>query len=809
MARLRKFMAAFTAFPLFPGLPRSVIIQSVFCNRGFARGTAAVKQQHGLKPVKGEKMNKLHKFRNSAAFAALLSGSVLLANPGQAQQIEEILITSQKKASATDVQSVPSAITAFDDRVIERTFALDMTDLGRLAPNTQLNPSGTFMGFANYFIRGVGQSNTVRTVDPAVGAFMDGIYIGFGPASIATAFDLATVEVLRGPQGTLFGKNVTGGAVSVTSKRPTNEFGGYVKATYGRFDRVDIQGAINVPLVEDNLAIRLAGLTRTQNGYFKNELLDLTKPETDIAILRPSIRWTPNEDVDITLIGEYYRDRGGSSASQNLNSNINPRLVGAAQTPVPAIVQSVFGYIPPDDKYEVNHNLQGYVDAEAYHFVLDANYDLGHGTATLITGYRDVTYNTSTDFDGSPFTVFHFPDNRESQNQFSAELRYASSFSDWMEFTVGLYYFTQEFEIGERRQFFGGGTPDNPIEITSAGLAFTDDESYAIFGQGSVDLTPDVSLIIGGRYTYEEKQITLCPFNAAVFDSLSLGDCPTVLNADDDWSSFAPKVGIDWHGSDDILLYGSWSKGFRSGSFNSRAPFAEALGPVDEETVSAFEVGMKGLFLDRRLRFNVAGFLSDYKDIQRTVSDTVIVNGVAQVLQIPRNAAEATIWGIEIETQYVAADGLTLDASIGYLNAEYDEFNNIDANRNGVFEPEIDPQIAKELEFERVPEWEFTVGATYEMAVTDRSNLRLRTSYGWRDSHFVDTLNSPSVAVDSYGLLDASVTYDDYVGGWELSLFGRNLTNEKFHDFGFDGGTHRAVWGGVPRTWGIELKAAF
>jgi len=230
---------------------------------------------------------------------------------------------------------------------------------------------------------------------------------------------------------------------------------------------------------------------------------------------------------------------------------------------------------------------------------------------------------------------------------------------------------------------------------------------------------------------------------------------------------------------------------------------------VDEEEVVTWEAGLKSTLLDGRLRFNAAVFVSEYDDIQRTISDTVVIGGAPQVTQVLRNAAQATIAGLELETSFLLSETLTADFSLGYLDAQYDEFPGIDADRNGVYEPEIDDAAAENLEFERVPEWEFTATLQHSVAVGDDGRLRSRASYQWRDDHFVDTLNSPSVAVEAYGLLDASVTYERLGSGWSMSLFGRNLSDEEFHDFGFDGGTHRAIWGGVPRTYGVELRAEF
>lgn len=743
------------------------------------------------------------KSRLAVAIAAL-STVGFAATSAQAQMLEEVVVTSQKRATSLDVQEVPTAISVYSGAALEEAFAVDLTDVGRMAPNVQLNQAGTYPGFANFFIRGVGLSNTTRSQDPAVGAFFDGIYVGFGPSSIAAAFDFQSVEVLRGPQGTLFGKNVTGGAVSVTSRRPSQDFGGYAKFQLGNYDTVQVTGAVDLP-VTDDLALRMAGTSRSQDGFYDNLENGLTKAEVDYDILRPSLLWTPTDRISVTAIGEYYRSRGGSSAAQNLDSRIDPRVAG------PATVQRVFDYTPPSDKYDIRHENQGYVDAETKMLILDASYEADHGIFTVITGAREVRYDSSTDFDGSPFTVFQFPDNREDQEQFSIEARYASKFSDVIDFTAGLFYFTQEYDIGERREIFVGGTPADPTIVQQVGLAQTDDESVAAFGEATWHLTNDVSLLFGGRITQEDKEVLFCPFSfdATVYSSLSMGDCANPVADDESWTSFSPKVGVNWHIAEDVFGYASWSTGFRSGSFNIRAPRPEVLGPVDEEEVVTWEAGVKSELLDGRMRLNVAVFHSAYDDIQRTISDTIIVDGNPQVAQVLRNAAEATISGIEVESSLMLTENLTADFTFGYLDAKYDEFPGIDADRNGVYEPGIDDPAAEDLEFERVPEFEYTLGLQHRYPMGDSAELHSRLAYQWRDDHFVDTLNSPSIAVDAYGLLDASITYDRYVDGWSIAVFGRNLTDEEFHDFGFDGGTHRAVWGGVPRTYGVEVTARF
>jgi iron complex outermembrane receptor protein len=720
--------------------------------------------------------------------------------------LADIIVTGQKRAGSVDVQKVASAVSAFDENTIRQTFATDIKDLGRLAPSVQLNDSGTFKGFANFYIRGVGLSLTVRTQDPAVGTFVDGIYVGYGPMSVLDTFGVASMEVFRGPQGTLFGRNVTGGAVNILTARPTQEFEGSGRITVGNYDRVGVAGMINVPLT-DTLAARVSAYSNSQDGFFTNLVTGNTIGDENTRVFRPALRWRPTPELDLQLLGEYMRSKGGTSAVRALDSRINPRLLGPNFVPTPATAQSVFGYTPPVKDYEVNFDFDGYSNSKVYQAIFDGSYDMGHGIATLITGYRHVTYNSSTDFDGTPFPVFSFPDNRENQKQFSSELRYASKFSDVVEFTAGLYYFTQKLFVGERRAAYTGGGAANPIISRTASLTEAKDDSIAGFAEGRVHFTPTLTAIVGGRYTHEKKRILVCPQSAVNYALLDFANCPTRLTGEKSWNAFSPKAGVEWQANPDTLAYVTYTKGFRSGNFNGRAGNLIQLGPVDPETVASFEGGLKLKLLNNRIHFNNAVYYSDYKNMQRTINEYVVVNGVSTLQQIPRNAAAARIWGLESELQFQVTDALQFDASGSYTNARYNRFANIDANRNGLYEPGIDDALATKLKFERVPKWQFATSATYTVPMLNGATS-LRAAYAYVSHAFTDVINSPDIDSDAYGLLDASITYNDD-RKFRISAYVRNLTDKHYVVIGTDGGTDRHTYLGNPRTFGVDLGFEF
>ena len=418
--------------------------------------------------------------------------------------LEEVVVRAQKRAEAESVQDVPVAVSAYDARTLERTFAIDLTDVGRLAPNVTLQPVSTFPNFANFTIRGIGVTTSIRTVDPAVNVYLDGIVMGFQAGTILDTFDLESIEVLRGPQGILFGRNTTGGAVSLRTRRPTGEFGVRGQVTLGNYSRRDAAVSVEGALGERVFA-KLAVMSRNQDGFFEDRnggtfavapfnpsgtepgSSRVDQTEVDTLIVKPTIVFQVSDTLDFTLLGSYLKSDGGAAASRAFIPE-SGRLLRA---------QTEFGYTPPTDEYEINHDLVGVNETEAYTLVGEGNLDLGHGLVTAIVGWRDIRYDTSLDVDGTPFTLTHFPDNEEEGDQWSAELRYASTFSDRYDFTVGLYHFQQEFRIIERRQITGRAfNRAHTLFGFQQGDATQEQDSQAVFANVNVNLTDTVSAFV-------------------------------------------------------------------------------------------------------------------------------------------------------------------------------------------------------------------------------------------------------------------------------------------------------------------------
>lgn len=739
----------------------------------------------------------IHNFHQSS-ISSLWRGSILLltiagANPVQATDglgslIEEVLITAQKKSAAEAVQDVPISITAYSGDKIEAMFAVNLTDIGLNTPNANLTPITTSPGVANFVIRGMGTvGQSIPSADPAVGVVMDGISYGTIYGVVTDLFDLEAIEILRGPQGTLFGRNVTGGAISMRSVRPGQEFEGKIRATVGSHQRRDLAVIVSGPL-NNEWGGKLAVMTKDRDGYWDNNNIGGQQGEVDSLLVRPALRYEKGT-FDADLVMEFGDMEGHALAMRTFWVD----------------GQQLF------NPYEDNFTLQGTPGSsnlEWLNAMLETNWDLWDGKLTAVLGYRDLEQQVNTDLDGMQSVRFHFATGTAiDQDQTSLEVRWAGDLNDSISLTTGIYLFDQEYTYAERRLL---------LDVTDHRGASTIEHSTAgLFAQADILLTDSLTLTVGGRYTDEEKEAEVgligdpnavgdCASQSAPFEThASLGDCQPAFEDDERWSNFTPKVGLTWDLSEDVMVFASYTRGFRSGGYNVRftdLTFAtdtpsSTPGPYDEEVVDAFEIGIKSTLLDGKARVNFSAFDNEYDDLQRTVlNDT----GGQEIL----NAATATIRGLEFDAAMALTEQLVLEAAIGWVDASYDEYDAVS---------QATGKSADQLNFLMVPEITTNLAATYEMALGDVGSLTWRLSYSFVNNTWSDDLNT--VELDQYELYDASVAFTNNEGNLKLALFGRNLKDEVYFDFGVNFSTSVLSYQGYfmspPRTYGAELTYEF
>ncbi|MCP5007814.1 MAG: TonB-dependent receptor [Planctomycetes bacterium] len=687
--------------------------------------------------------------------------------------LPEVIVTAARKKSRSEaIQDVPAAISVYSGETIEDNFIRDLTGIDRMAPNVKMDDIGTYPNSSNVFIRGMGVTSSIPSDEPTVGIFVDGMYLGTNIISLIDLFDVESVEVLRGPQGTLFGRNVTGGAVLVRHRRPTGKFGIRGKTTVGTYEWVEQNLVVEAP-VTDKLAWKLGMLYRDKGGYYDNTLNSSDDLGDDRTwLVRPMFTWKPTENLEVTVIAEF-SDFEGDGVPIRLLKDKNPIFPETPSTSSKSLITDM----EPDADYHTEQ------------IVVDINWNIGPGKLTSIAGYRQYKTSIEIDADGTGNVIFHSKGTNQ-QDQFSEELRYAMSFFDRIDLTTGVNFFTQNVKGAATRNILNGISK-------LAGDNFLDQYSVGFFSQGSVDLTDTLTLTLGGRYTWEEKDVKIASWKGDRTPDLT-GFTYDFIDQER-WDFVSWHGSLDWHPTDDITLYASTTRSFRSGGFNLRNTLPASPGPYGKERVDAFEVGIKADWLNGRVRTNLTGYLNDYKDLQRTVVGS---NVEQEVL----NAADATIKGFEAEITILPFDNFQLDFTLGYTDAKFDKYEGLDVTGDGV----PDPKLAKHLDFMNVPDWTAYLGGAYFIPIPWEfgGELELRASASYRDSFPITEKNE--LRQNSYTLVDASMSYSFFDEHFKFSIFGKNLLDEHYTHFGLSNSLFDVEF--MTRqgaTGGIELSFEF
>lgn len=750
-----------------------------------------------------------------------LAGLALTASPMIAAQedsavLEEVLVTARKKDES--MQDVSIAVTAFSGAQIDDLVMRNILEMEGFVPNFVIDSlGGVAPGAASLYIRGVGTQEVERSFDPAVGMVIDGVPLSFVNGSVANTFDFAAIEVLRGPQGTLFGRNTTGGVINITRTRPTGELGFKYEVTAGNDDRIDAKALVNFPLGE-TLSAKLGYSVQKDGGQRSQKVVGGSAGDADNQQFNATLLWEPNENFDALFTYVRYEDELDGVALQNrssLNTDNPVNPIPEAPCVLPA---AVFGDVCGDnvtDIEDLTQDLFDPIDFEWDSFTLNMSWDLAHGTITSITGYQESDEDVPTDFDATSVNFFHALRFQESE-QTTTELRYASNeaFSETVDFVAGIFWVEDEYQLDQKLSIAAFSGPAGAVFQNPR--ADHEREAWAVFGEVHIDLTDKWMLTLGGRYTEEEKKYTggnaigggaIAGYVPGTEDDFFLFGQPIWIplgsaSGKEDWNEFSPKVGLDYRINDDVLTYFSYSEGFRSGGFNGRNNEPGNIGPFDPEFVESWEIGMKGDFLDNTLRLNLAAFYLDYEDKQEEV---IQPDGFGGSFTVVGNASTVESMGVEAELTWVANENFIFNANFGWLDAEYDDYV-ADLNGDGI---ETDNS---HLELRRVPE--FTAGANgnYTMQLGP-GMLSLFVGYRYTDEYWVETSNDPRGLLDSRGVWDATASYEwdwDEGRSVRITAFGRDLTDEvDFSSAVIVPGT--IAFGGVSggREYGIQVSGNF
>jgi iron complex outermembrane receptor protein len=799
-----------------------------------------------------------------AAVAVVLSApAATAAENEQVTTLEEIVVTAQFRQTA--LQDTPIAITAVTGEMLDARSQTSVTDIANQAPNVVLKPSAAAFGpGVSAFIRGVGQYDTSFALEPGVGMYIDGVYYSTVLGSDFDLMDLERVEILRGPQGTLAGKNSLGGAVKLYSRRPDAESAAFVEGTYGSDNRHDFRGASNFTLVPDKLFARLTGLSRTRDGYVDRMDYACTHPGTTVATnvikggscrlgtlggqnvqaLRAQLRWMPSESLDINLSADITDDR--SSLTPNIAIAL-PGVNGApgAQYVFPNGARVDASFLPPDHyttyatfaatNQNNSANNAGLTAAGFTSFTVpDSNSFKGRGGSLDIewkiaeglnlqstTAYRQYSNGFGADADETPFdyqTIYNFFRHR----QFSEELRLSGQAAggavDW---ALGGYYFDSRSWIGGRVHIPGtfDMTPNEPVDV----------QNTSGFLHAAWHINDAMNLTAGFRYTDDSKDYRFSRFNATSPTTVSplLG---AIHGRESHYKGTHSdyKVALDYRWSPAVMGYVQWSTGFRGGGTAPRPFFGNQITSFKPETLNAYEVGLKTDLLEGRLRLNGSVFVNKYDDIILTATgrwfnpDLPINNNPVDPLYnpttgtapaaIPVNAGKATFKGAELEMEWLLGSGLRIDASLSWIDFGFDK---LDPKVRSVAQGGSCPSncITLGTDWLYTPEWKGSIGMQWEFGAGDSgATLTPRIDVSSQGSLNTRMPESAYSRLGGYTVANARLTWRSASKDWESSLEVTNLTDHAYFLNSLDltsiGGIAAATVA-PPRQWAVSVKRKF
>lgn len=736
-----------------------------------------------------------HRFPLSAMALVIAATSAPAALAQRSEiALEEVLVTATRRTES--IQDVAVSVTSLGAELKEASMRR-LDDIQSFTPNVYLRKHASSPGGLSISIRGVSSSEYDKSFDPAIGVIMDGMVLGTVSGSMLQNFDTKQIEVLRGPQGTLFGKNTTGGVVNVIRGDITMEWGVDASIAMGTDGQEEIKAVVNVPLIDDKLGLKVMASSMQGDGYVENVTLNKDTGGDDLGSYGFAVQWRPTEDFDLKFHYEKFQDDTDVSVFANGNdpSHLACILGGCEATDTAS------------DEDHITGARIGETDTETDMYILTANWDLDSFLLTSITAYQDRDEQYLNNFDPSPVDLVYL-DYFNEWEQFSQELRITSQFSDTFEFVAGLYYwdvgYEQFWDVGKLTFLLDaiGAVPNpadfplNPESLATNGQE-QDTTSSAAFISADWHINDQWTITGGARYTREEKE-----FSGGNGSLYYQGGDPrpdiavNYLDFDDTWSEVTPKIGFRYRPNDDMMVFGSYTEGFKSGGFFGRqSNFTDVDAKYEPEYVKTFELGLKSEWLGGRMIFNPTIFLNSYEDKQESVLIPIDLSNVATVV---RNAGELDIFGLELELLFQVTEAWNIRANYGYLDAEYDEFF-ADLNGDTVVTDNSD------LTARNTPENSFGLTSTYVWQLGN-GELSLMGSYRWRDEIYTLAGNESESLLDSIENLDATISYSfGQDARYRVSAFGRNITDEREGQYAEIGGLTGWYSWNRPASYGVEF----
>ena len=715
------------------------------------------------------------KKRVLASLAALMTATVatplVSAQGGDELVLEEVVVTANKRS--TNLQDTPLAIAAMTMKDIERGGVRDVETLAAVIPGLNIS-QGSSTGVNEISLRGVSGGNVNLVGDPTVAYHVDGVYLGRQTSGNAAFYDLERIEVVKGPQGTLYGRNATAGSINVITHKPSNEFDSKIEFVGGDYDRRGVRGMVNLPL-SDTLAVRGVFNREVREGYQDTGPLVKDAMDLDETSFRLHALYTPNEDVSVLVSADYWQNKGVGGGLARTVDPLQP--LGEALS----------------DPFKTSLNTEGNRDDDAWTLSTEINWDLGASTLTYIGAYHDSTTDHLTDFD-SRDTLAGTLGLIVTGDQISHEVRLASNDSDPLEWIVGLFYYREDLSrtLDLFINFFG----PVGLQIDNFEPDYTV-ESQAVFGQVTYSLTDDLRLTAGLRYSEDDKTNK---DEQRIFTNIPGGTPGGLPPADSqgDWNSTDWKLVADWGLTEDTMIYGSVSTGFKSGGFNSTSVAAALPGTeltYEPEEITAYAIGHKSRFLGGSLQVNSEAFYYDYTDLQ--LQQFIDSNSLTL------NAATASITGFETDITFRPSATSQIKWVMSFLDATFDDFSSLDPVTGLV-------QNLSDATMRNAPEISTTLIAEYDFDVGNGFTLTPRMMFNYEGEVKLRHLEDPGALQKSSKRIDLSLSLTPASERWSVEAFVLNLEDEvAFTGTGINGDNARALSFRAPRTYGVRVGMNF
>ncbi|TDG15527.1 TonB-dependent receptor [Seongchinamella unica] len=710
----------------------------------------------------------------AVAFASAMSSPTLVAQtdePGFA--LEEVVVTARRRSES--LQDVPIAVTAFSARDLAIRGDSDITELAQSVPSVTLEPSRATSSTLTAFIRGVGQQDPLAGYEQGVGLYLDDVYLARPQGNVIDIYDVERIEVLRGPQGTLYGRNTVGGAIKYITRRLGDEFSGRLKATYGEYDQIDLVGTVSVPVSD---AFRIGGTVASfqRDGYGENKTTGDEHYNKDVFAYRLSAEWLPTEDLLVRLAYDDTTDKSNPVAGHR----VRPGAVSGDP-----VLRDIYDTTAGAAENISTQGIGGNNEVEAEGWMVSVDWNFGdHYTFRSITAEREDYTESVIDFDSLAVDDFDAPviyDNEQFTQEF--QLLYNG---EKMNLVTGLYYIdadaSNDFDVvlGQLGRAAYGA------ELTAYTGGKVTTESWSAFADLTWNFTDKLSVAVGGRYTDDKRTADVLrasylgaggsPFFGND-DALFLG-ASSDYQAEESWTDFSPRVNISYLWTDDITVYGGYSQGFKAGMFDPRG--ANFLTPaveegVDPETLDSYEVGIKASYWDGRAITNVALFYSEYTDMQVPGSVGIDTDGDGindDFAGTLTNAGEAEISGIEIEGTFLFTENFSMQVAASFLDAEITEWivNDVD--------------VSDDRSVQNTPEEMAYVAFNY-LTGAFGGDLNLNANWSYRGDSTQFEFAAPVFDQEAYDMFNASVVWVSASEAWLLGLYGKNLSDEEIKTAGY------------------------